>query len=87
VRYVIASPEHAYTRDDAVEMAGGWYCWMLPQSLTQNINDSSNYFVYFLLFEASGLIQYDVTICCKNTIWSDMTPLFKSSGHKIIFIN
>jgi len=56
VHYIIASPEHAYTQDDAVEMAGGWYCWMLPQSLTQNINDSSNYFVYFLLFEASGLI-------------------------------
>ena len=57
------------------------------QSLTQNINDSFNYFVDFLLFEAAGLIQYDAAICCKNAIWSDMTPLFKSSGRKIIFIN
>ncbi len=61
---------------------------MIPlQSLTQNINDSFNYFVDFLLFEAAGLIQYDAAIRCKNTIRYDMAPLFESSGRKIISIN
>ena len=63
---------------------GGGYCRMLPQSLTQNINDSFNYFVDFLLFEAAGLIQYDAAI--DLTVARQKMPDSDVAGKATIFI-